>query len=142
VVQKKECVLHVKKRMFRRVKEAKKAHTQYLKAKKQLEEAEKKRLKKNQKAEDEKNEVAPKKRRSKSKPRGQSSTSSKDKKKTLALTNGMMVKLSTYYGLAILRNSDSVEEMKKSIWATFYHLISTDENPQHLNCSILWCKYQ
>jgi len=53
-----------------------------------------------------------------------------------------MVKLSTYYGLAILRNPDSVEKMKKSIWATFYHLISTDENPQHLNCSILWCKYQ
>jgi len=62
-------------------------------------------------------------------PRGQSSTSSKDKKKTLALTNRMIVKLSTYYGLAILRNLDSVEEMKKAIWATFYHLTSTDENP-------------
>lgn len=56
-----------------------------------------------------------------------------------------MIKLSTYYGLAIMRNEDSVENMRKSIWATYYHLISTDEEPQHSYCPEgpdSWCKYQ
>ncbi|KYN02057.1 hypothetical protein ALC62_07126 [Cyphomyrmex costatus] len=67
------------------------------------------------------------------------------KVKTLSLTNKLMIKLSIYYGLAILRNSDSVEEMNKAVWATFFHLSSTDKNPQHSYCPqrlTSWCEYQ
>ena len=39
--------------------------------------------------------------------------------------------LSVYYELAIRRNTDSVENMHKEIYATLYHKISTDEKPQH-----------
>ncbi|XP_043471610.1 uncharacterized protein LOC122504522 [Leptopilina heterotoma] len=56
-----------------------------------------------------------------------------------------MIKLSTYYGLAILRNSESLEEMKKAVWATYYHLTSTDKKPQHFYCPeglTSWCEYQ
>lgn len=38
--------------------------------------------------------------------------------------------------LAIRRHIDStIEEMRKAIWATFFHKISTDEKPQHHYCS-------
>ncbi|KAL7287172.1 hypothetical protein TKK_0018606 [Trichogramma kaykai] len=56
-----------------------------------------------------------------------------------------MNELSTYYGLAVLRNKDSIEDMRKEIWAGFYHKISTDKQPQHLHCPLgadSWCKYQ
>ncbi|XP_025158390.1 uncharacterized protein LOC105190689 [Harpegnathos saltator] len=35
---------------------------------------------------------------------------------------------------AIRRNHDSIVNMKKNIWATLYHKISTDDNPQHDRC--------
>lgn len=65
-VEKNECVLHVKKRMYRRVKEAKKTLTQLQKAKKKIEAAEEKskKTKKNYKKEKEvtaKKGVTPKK---------------------------------------------------------------------------------
>lgn len=50
------------------------------------------------------------------------------------LTDALIKKLTKYYGLAIRRNSESKDNMKKEIMATFYHLISTDENPQHQFC--------
>lgn len=53
-------------------------------------------------------------------------------------------KLTTYYGLAIKRNADYVEAMKKDIMATYLHMVSTDENPRHENCpkgDDTWCKY-
>lgn len=123
VIEKLECVLHVKKRMYRRVKEAKKLLNQYAKAKKQLEAAG------NEKAG---KQSAPKKKK-------------EIKPKTMLLTNKIMLKLSTYYGLAIMRNINSLEEMKKAVWATFYHITSTDENPQHHYCpegETSWCQYQ
>lgn len=43
-VEKQECVLHVKKRMYRHFQATKKTITEYSKAKKQLEETEKKRI--------------------------------------------------------------------------------------------------
>jgi len=55
-----------------------------------------------------------------------------------------MQDLSLYYGLAIQRHPDSVEDMRKEIWATYYHKISTDEKPQHHLCPIgkdSWCKW-
>lgn len=73
----------------------------------------------------------------------------KTKSKTLSgkgkLTSKMIDKLTIFYGLAIRRNCDSVYNMKKAIWATFFHYSSTDKNPQHDNCPTgadSWCKYQ
>ncbi|GAB1860682.1 Mutator-like transposase domain-containing protein [Camponotus japonicus] len=119
LVKKRECVLHVKKRLYRRAMEAKKQLTLKNKARKQ------------QEGEDGK---------SKSKSRRKST-----EPKTAALTNKLMQDLSLYYGLAIRRHPDSVEEMRKEIWATYYHKISTDENPQHQYCpedADSWCKWR
>jgi len=61
------------------------------------------------------------------------------------LTGKLIDELSIYYGLAIRRNCDSVEAMRNDIWATLYHKISTDENPQHQKCPIgpdSWCTWQ
>lgn len=52
-----------------------------------------------------------------------------------------MLKLSTYYGLSITRNPDSLENMKKAVWVTFFHYTSTDRKPRHSTCSNSWCKY-
>ncbi|XP_039313194.1 uncharacterized protein LOC120359517 [Solenopsis invicta] len=61
------------------------------------------------------------------------------------LTDNLIKDLTLYYGLAIRRNSDSLQNMKKDIWATFFHKCSTDEKPQHDNCPTTkdsWCKWQ
>jgi len=61
------------------------------------------------------------------------------------LTGKLIDKLTIYYDLAIRKNSDSVEKIKKKIWATLYHKISTNENPQHQNCPVgvdSWCTWQ
>lgn len=61
------------------------------------------------------------------------------------LTESLVKKLSTYYGLAIRRHIDSVQDMKKAIMATYYHMISTDENPRHEYCpegEDSWCEWQ
>lgn len=61
------------------------------------------------------------------------------------LTGKMIDKLTVYYGLAIKRNSDSVEKMKNDIWATFDHYRSTDKHPFHDKCptgSESWCSWQ
>lgn len=61
------------------------------------------------------------------------------------LTGKLIDELTVYYGLAIRRHCNSLEDMKKAIWATLYHNISTDENPQHNYCPIgadSWCTFQ
>lgn len=61
------------------------------------------------------------------------------------LTDKEIKELTIYFGLAIRRHPDSVEEMRKEIWATFFHKCSSDENPQHQNCpegEDSWCKWQ
>ncbi|XP_070528568.1 uncharacterized protein [Cardiocondyla obscurior] len=61
------------------------------------------------------------------------------------LTDKIISELSTYYGLAIRRHPNSIEEMKKEIWATYYHKSSTDEKSQHQNCPTgtdSWCKWR
>lgn len=61
------------------------------------------------------------------------------------LTLKLIDKLSVYYGLAIRRNCNSKDDMKKAIWATFYHYSSTDRKPQHHFCPEgreSWCKWQ
>ncbi|EFN64887.1 hypothetical protein EAG_02546, partial [Camponotus floridanus] len=42
------------------------------------------------------------------------------------LTAKLIDQLTIYYGLAIRRNCDSIENMKNEIWATLFHKISTD----------------
>ena len=73
----------------------------------------------------------------------------KIKRKSLSgkgkLTAKMTDKLTVYYGLAIRRYSDSMENMKNAIWATFFHYSSTGENPQHKKCpsgADSWCEWQ
>lgn len=61
------------------------------------------------------------------------------------LTGKLIDELSIYYGLAIRRNYECVPSMKKEIWTTFYHQISTDANPQHDSCPVgeaSWCTWQ
>ncbi|XP_044588451.1 uncharacterized protein LOC123267711 isoform X2 [Cotesia glomerata] len=61
------------------------------------------------------------------------------------LTDKVITQLSAYYGLAIRRHPESVEDMKREIWATYLHKISTDKKPQHMNCPPgpdSWCKWQ
>ena len=128
IVQKNECVLHVKKRMYRRVKEAKKTLTQLQKAKKQIEAAGEKKLENKRTCKEEKAVTLEKKRTSKKNAVDSEGT----KVKCLPLINKLLIKLSTYYGLAIMRNENSVKEMKKAAWETYYHLVSSDEEPSIL----------
>ncbi|XP_011859766.1 PREDICTED: uncharacterized protein LOC105557195 [Vollenhovia emeryi] len=61
------------------------------------------------------------------------------------LTDKLINELTVYYGLAIRRSSHSKDEMKKAIWATFKHKISTNEEPQHDYCppgEDSWCSWQ
>jgi len=53
--------------------------------------------------------------------------------------------LTKYYGLAIKRNSNSIEDMKNAVWATYYHKSSSDAKPQHHLCPTgkdSWCKWR
>lgn len=66
-------------------------------------------------------------------------------KNTAMLTDKLINKLQKYYGLAIMRHQDNVNEMYKAIWATFFHLSSTDKKPNHGNCpegAESWCAYR
>ncbi|XP_074102194.1 uncharacterized protein LOC141529520 [Cotesia typhae] len=61
------------------------------------------------------------------------------------LTDKIINKLSLYYGLAIRRHPDSVEDMKNAVLATYYHNSSTDEDPQHTYCppgAESWCAWR
>ncbi|KAL7287162.1 hypothetical protein TKK_0018596 [Trichogramma kaykai] len=61
------------------------------------------------------------------------------------LTGKLINKLTVYYGLAIRRNYESVENMRNAIWATYEHYSSTDEQPHHEKCpqgSESWCPWQ
>ncbi|KAF8783480.1 Apoptotic protease-activating factor 1 like protein [Argiope bruennichi] len=61
------------------------------------------------------------------------------------LTDAEILQIQEYYGLAIRREaSKSVTEMFKSIWAIYFHMLSTIAKPQHgLNPlgSDSWCGY-
>lgn len=62
------------------------------------------------------------------------------------MTDAAVLQIQKYYGLAIKRNcSTSVHEMYESIWAEFYHLMSSNEDPKHGLCpddDTTWCKYR
>lgn len=61
------------------------------------------------------------------------------------LTDNLIIQLSNYYGLAIKNNNNSIENLKKAIWATYFHKCSSDDNPQHDHCpegENSWCSWQ
>lgn len=61
------------------------------------------------------------------------------------LTAKLIDDLSTFYGLAIRRHQNSVDEMYKAIWSTLYHKSSSDDNPKHDYCPEgpnSWCTWQ
>ncbi|GFY17493.1 uncharacterized protein TNCV_3518481 [Trichonephila clavipes] len=62
-----------------------------------------------------------------------------------SLKEATMKKLTQYYQKAILENKGDIQGMKKSIYATLYHSISTDKNPMHMKCppgKNSWCFYR
>lgn len=61
------------------------------------------------------------------------------------LTDSLIKKLTTYYSLAIRRNINSVEDMKKGILSTYYHMCSTGKNSRHEYCPLgadSWCEWK
>lgn len=61
------------------------------------------------------------------------------------LTDGEIDKLQTYYGMAIRANAGDLKKMKEAVWATYFHKLSTEENPVHALCPKgldSWCGYQ
>ncbi|GFX89893.1 uncharacterized protein TNCV_1535401 [Trichonephila clavipes] len=49
-------------------------------------------------------------------------------------TDAEIDKLQRYYGLNIRNNTDSINSIKRAIWATYFHKISTDAYPKHGLC--------
>lgn len=61
---------------------------------------------------------------------------------TKRLTSSEIDKLQDYYGKAIRENTGNLENMRKAVWASFFHKISTDTTPVHGLCPHnSWCKY-
>lgn len=61
------------------------------------------------------------------------------------LTDAEIDKLQHYFGLAIRRNTGNLKAMKKAIWATFLHKMSTDAEPKHHLCPLgmeSWCGFR
>lgn len=64
----------------------------------------------------------------------------------LGYTTTQSYTIQLYYGLSIIKNAlKGLYAMKNTIWAEYYHLGSTDEDPCHASCpsnNDTWCKYQ
>lgn len=61
------------------------------------------------------------------------------------LTNLAIQKIQTFYGLAIRRNANKLDSMREDVWATYFHILSSNTNPRHRLCpqdpATTWCKY-
>ncbi|GFU64208.1 uncharacterized protein TNCV_3745751 [Trichonephila clavipes] len=60
------------------------------------------------------------------------------------LADAEIDKLQRYYGLAIRNITDSINSMKRAIWATYFHKASIDAYPQQGHCPTnedSWCEY-
>lgn len=136
IIKKLECVLHVGKRMFRYLKELKKTLIQ----KEKLRKAEEKKKAEELKQQKELAKETPAKQIRKRRKLTDGPAPPPPPKCT-DLTGPVMKKISFYYSLAIQSHPDSKEDMKKAIWAIYYHLTSTDANPQHDKCDAEWCGY-
>lgn len=52
--------------------------------------------------------------------------------------------LQVYYGKAIRENVDSLDNIRRAVWAIYFHKLSTDAKPQHGLCPkepSSWCGY-
>lgn len=61
------------------------------------------------------------------------------------LTKQRMDTLQNYFGIGIRSNKGNREAMKSAIWASLYHVASTEESPDHSRCPSggdSWCGYQ
>ncbi|GFW00998.1 uncharacterized protein TNCV_1762361 [Trichonephila clavipes] len=61
------------------------------------------------------------------------------------LTERMIDLITTYYGSAIRQNETCLSDMRKAVWAVYFHIRSSDEEPLHSFCPVgsnSWCKYQ
>lgn len=59
------------------------------------------------------------------------------------LTGELITKLTKYYSWALKSNVGNVDSMHKAVMATYYHISSTDEHPNHSLCpsgTNSWCK--
>ncbi|GBN43414.1 hypothetical protein AVEN_119207-1 [Araneus ventricosus] len=58
------------------------------------------------------------------------------------LTDNIVDKLSVFYGNAIRKHSNSVKETRNAVWAIYFHMRSTDNEPMHSFCptgETSWC---
>ena len=61
------------------------------------------------------------------------------------LTGATIKTLANYYDNAIRSNRGNLEGMREAVFASFFHAISTDEDPHHTHClegATSWCFYQ
>ncbi|GFW65221.1 uncharacterized protein TNCV_394871 [Trichonephila clavipes] len=61
------------------------------------------------------------------------------------LTDRMIDLITTYYGNAIRQNKTCLSDMRKAVWAVYFHIRSSDEEPLHSFCPVgpnSWWKYQ
>ncbi|GFU53513.1 uncharacterized protein TNCV_3169441 [Trichonephila clavipes] len=61
------------------------------------------------------------------------------------LTDRMIDLITTYYGNAIRQNKTCLSDMRKDVWAVYFHIRSSNEEPLHSFCPVgpnSWCKYQ
>ena len=61
------------------------------------------------------------------------------------LTEERIKKLTNYYGKAIKDNRNDLDKMEQAVLASFFHTLSSDDNPHHLRCPKgpeSWCFYQ
>lgn len=60
------------------------------------------------------------------------------------LTGDLIAKLSTYYGRALKSHEGDVTNMKRAVMATYRHVTSTDDHPDHSLCPTgreSWCRH-
>lgn len=60
------------------------------------------------------------------------------------LTDKMIEKLTIYYGNAIREHKNNLTEMRKAVWAIYFHTRSTNSEPLHTFCPTgpeSWCGY-
>ncbi|GFU78747.1 uncharacterized protein TNCV_1389901 [Trichonephila clavipes] len=52
------------------------------------------------------------------------------------LTDRMIDLITTYYGNAIRQNKTCLSDMRKAVWAVYFHIRSSDEEPLHSFCPV------
>ena len=131
-IQKEECINHVSKRMFKGLERVVKEVNAEVKV--------------NRARVGGMDEATPAK-----KGRGKAAASNSDRATALLLTTmggkgrmtgDRMKKWSSYYRKAIVENAPDVKAARDAVWAIFFHLVSTVDDPHHSRCSPSWCFWQ